>query len=346
MSLSHLKMRHLMLIDFLIAHGTIHRAAKLLSITQPAATAMLNDLERLLGLALFVRSRRGVLPTAAARSLHDKVRLLLNEFGELTTTVQRISEGREPVLRVGVVPQAFVVHMPQAIERFRAGGGCALRAEEGTTQQLLERLFEGNLDCFIGRLPIDGLPEGRRPEDLSVSPLYHDEVCVVARPGHAILAAKRLKFSQLTGEQWVLQRRDSSVRRAFAEAFMRAGMLPPEPAVETATYNQNLAVVAHSNLLSVVPRSAAEQHQALGLITILKFSLGVQPMQVNILMRASSCDNVMLARFRDALIASVAAALPKARASSRRHTRTSAAATRSLPRGVPPDNRRRARVRA
>jgi len=208
--------------------------------------------------------------------------------------------------------------MPQANERFRAGDDYAMRADGSTTQHLLERLFEGNLDCFIGRLPIDGLPEGRRPEDLSVSPLYHDEVCVVARPGHAILAAKRLKFSQLTGEQWVLQRRDSSVRRAFAEAFMRAGMLPPEPAVETATYNQNLAVVAHSNLLSVVPRSAAEQHQTLGLITILKLSLDVQPMQVNMLTRASSVDNAMLARFREALIESVVATPRAARASRRR----------------------------
>jgi hypothetical protein len=67
-----------------------------------------------------------------------------------------------------------------------------------------------------------------------------------------------------------------------------------------------------------VPRSAAEQHQALGLITIVKFSLGVQPMQVNMLMRASSRANVMLARFREALIQSVAAAPPKARAARKR----------------------------
>lgn len=320
MSLSHLKLRHLMLIDFLVAHGTVHRAAKLLSISQPAATAMLTDLERLLGLQLFTRSRRGVVPTSAAVSLHDKVRLLLNEFGELASTVQRLSEGRDLVLRVGVVPQAFVVHLPQAIDRFRAAGGCALRTEEGTTQQLLGRLFEGNLDCFIGRLPIDGLPEGTPPADIAVYPLYHDDICVVARPGHAILGARRLGFAQLAKEQWVLQRRDSSVRRAFAEAFMRAGQLPPEPAVETATYNQNLAVVAHTDLLSVVPRSAAEQQRALGLIAIVDVRLGVQPMQVNMLMRASGRDNAMLQRFREALLESVAASQPKRRTSRRRRS--------------------------
>lgn len=318
MSLSHLRLRHLMLIDCLMTHGTVHRAARLLSISQPAATAMLNDLERLLGLRLFTRSRRGVVPTAAARSLHDKVRLLLNEFAELAATIQRLSQGHDPVLRVGVVPQAFVAHMPQAIERFVAAGGCTLRTEEGTTQQLLGRLFEGSLDCVIGRLPIDGLPEGAVPDDLTVHPLYHDDICVVARPGHPILRAKRLGFDQLARASWVLQRRDSSVRRAFAEAFMRDGRLPPEPAVETATYNQNLAVVAHSELLSVVPRSAAEQQRALGLIAIVDFRLGVRPMQVNMLMRASSRDNAMLQRLREALLASVAANPPERRATRRR----------------------------
>jgi len=318
MSLSHLKLRHLMLIDFLVEHGTVHRAARLLNISQPAATAMLTDLERLLGLQLFVRSRRGVAPTDAARALHDRVRLLLNEFAELASTVQRLSAGHDGVLRVGVVPQAFVVHMPQAIERFRAAGGCTLRTEEGTTQQLLERLFEGSLDCYIGRLPIDGLPEGRTAEDIAVHPLYHDDICVVARPGHEILGTRRPGFERLAREQWVLQRRDSSVRRAFAEAFMRNGRLPPEAVVETATYNQNLAVVAHSDLLSVVPRSAAEQQRALGLVAIVDVRLGVQPMQVNLLMRASSRDNAMLQRLREALVASVAAYPPEGRAPRRR----------------------------
>jgi DNA-binding transcriptional LysR family regulator len=48
-----------MLVDYLMEHGTLHEAAKLLSISQPAATGMLNDLARLPGLVLFTRSRSG-----------------------------------------------------------------------------------------------------------------------------------------------------------------------------------------------------------------------------------------------------------------------------------------------
>ena len=103
----------------------------------------------------------------------------------------------------------------------------------------------------------------------------------------------------------MLQRRDSSVRRALAEAFMREGLLPPDPAVETTTYIQNIAVVARSSLLSIAPRRAAEQQQVLGQIVILDFPLGVEPMQVNMLVRSASCHNAMLERFRLALQSSV-----------------------------------------
>lgn len=311
MVMSHLKFRHLMLVDFLVAHGTIHKAARLLSISQPAATGMLNDLEQLLGVRLFTRSRQGVAPTPAAQSVLDKARTLLNEFHDFTAAVARAAEGREMVLRVGVVPQAFVAYMPQTIERFRALGGGALRAQEGTARQLLDLLFEGQLDCVIGRLPSEGLPEGRLAADLSMVPIYRDDICVVVRPGHPLLALHRIGFEHIAQAQWVLQRRDSSVRRALAEAFLREGILPPDPAVETTTYIQNLAVVAQSDLLSIAPRRAAELQVRLGQIAILDFRLGVEPMQVNMLVRAGSDHHTMLALFRTALLECVAAEAAK-----------------------------------
>ena len=300
-SLSHLKFRHLLLVDFLVVHGTLHKAARLLSISQPAATGMLNDLEQLLGLQLFTRSRQGMTPTAATWALLDKLRALINEFSDLTATLERVAQGRDTVLRLGVVPQAFVTCMPRAIDRFRAAGGCALHTQEGTARQMLNLLQAGQLDGVIGRLPSDGMPSG----DLVMVPLYRDEVCLVARPDHPILQEKRISLQRLAREQWVLQRRDSSVRRALDDVFLRDGLLPPDPAVETATYIQNIAVVAGSGLLSIAPRRPAEQQQALGQIAILDFKLGVEPMQVCMLVRGVARHNAMLDLFRQALMESI-----------------------------------------
>ena len=261
MSLSHLKFRHLMLVEFLVRHGTLHKAARLLNISQPAATGMLNDLEQLLGISLFTRSRLGVAPTPSAQALLAKVRTLLNEFNDFTTAVGRAAEGRDVVLRVGVVPQAFVAYMPQTIEIFRARGGGALRAQEGTARQLLDLLLDGQLDCVIGRLPSDGLPEGRRASDLSMEPVYRDEVCLVARPGHSILDARKVGFERLAQEQWVLQRRDSSVRRALAEAVKRRA---PGRVIVQAGHQQQLFTAGGEELFTAANTDFLQGLDAIG----------------------------------------------------------------------------------
>src|ERR1700758_2343791 len=90
MALSHLKYRHLMLILHLSEHGTLHKAAEYLGITQPAATAMLNDLESLMGMRLFERSSRGVVPTEQAIALLENARTALNEFSNFLSTTIRV----------------------------------------------------------------------------------------------------------------------------------------------------------------------------------------------------------------------------------------------------------------
>lgn len=102
MALSHLKFRHLMLVQRLIEGGTVHKAARHLSVSQPAATAMLNDLERLVGLSLFTRSRQGIVPTEQALAIFDRVRTILNEFGELVSSIERVAAGGTSLLHIGV----------------------------------------------------------------------------------------------------------------------------------------------------------------------------------------------------------------------------------------------------
>jgi DNA-binding transcriptional LysR family regulator len=102
-----------------------------------------------------------------------------------------------------------------------------------------------------------------------------------------------------------MQRPDSAVRSALAEAFLRHGVQPPEPVVETSTYIQNLAIVAQSNLFTVAPRRAAAVHQELGLVRILDVPLDVVPMQVCLIRRKSSHRDPALSLFQKAFLDSV-----------------------------------------
>lgn len=306
MALSHLRFRHLMLILHLSEHGTLHKAAKHLNISQPAVTAMLNDLESLIGVRLFDRSPRGVVATEQARPVFEEARTILNQFSNFTATVGRIAQGRERVLRVGIVPHAFVSYVPHVIERFRAAGGCAVKTTEGTARQLLLLLLEGQLDCAIGRLPNEGLGEGHDAADLDFDALYNEEICVVAGAANKEAQRRKLSYADLAAHEWVLQRRDSSVRRALNEAFLRRGIAPPEPVVETANYIQSLAIVSTTKLLTAAPRRGSEIQQRLGVVKILKFHLDVAPMQVSFINRKAAYSNEFIGLFRECFSAVVA----------------------------------------
>ncbi len=306
-TLSHLKFRHLQLVLYLVELGTLHKAARMLNVSQPAATAMLSDLEETMGVRLFDRSHRGVRLTEAGAQVLDPVRTLLNEFTHLAGTAERLGHGRERLLRVGVVPQAFATYLPQAISRFRAAQGCAIKTEEGTARQLLKLLWEGSLDCVIGRMPSTGMPEGAEVGALHFDILYTETICI-ACGAQAPRRPRRLTYQWLAEQEWVLQRRDSSVRQALHESFLRHGVQPPRPVVETTNYMQSLALMTRSHFYTVAPRHAAELQRASGAVQILDLDLEVAPMQVSFITRAASADNGQLRRFREAFAGATAAA--------------------------------------
>lgn len=301
LSLSHLKFRHLVLVLHLLEFRNLHKAAQHLNISQPAASAMLANLESLLGLKLFERNRQGVVATKEAFALAERARSMVNEFDALVQSVERLRETSLPLLRVGVVPQAFADFLPEAFARFRKNGGCAaLKTQEGTARQLVCLLFEGLLDCVVGRLASGSLTTGQDMTELSFTPLYDEQICVIE--GTAERPVNRPSYAKLAQREWVLQRRDSSVRRELADAFLRRGHMLPEPVVETTNYLQNLSVVGKSNYCSVAPRRAVDMYLQLGSVRIVNIPLDIAPMPVSFIMRKTSSSNANLALLRDCFL--------------------------------------------
>lgn len=66
---SNLKLRHFQLLVALDQFRHLGRAAEFLSVTQPAVSKSLAEIESLFGLALFERSTRGTEPTPAGISV-------------------------------------------------------------------------------------------------------------------------------------------------------------------------------------------------------------------------------------------------------------------------------------
>src|SRR5688572_5549245 len=92
---------------------SFRRAAERCHVSQPSLSAQLAQLEDLLGVRLFERDRRGVLPTPAGKLVLERARRLLGEADDLLDAATRAADPLAGTLRIGVIPTIAPYLLPR-----------------------------------------------------------------------------------------------------------------------------------------------------------------------------------------------------------------------------------------
>src|SRR3970282_2352145 len=93
---------------------SFRKAAARCHVSQPSLSAQLAQLEDALGVRLFERDRRRVLPTAAGADLIDRARRILVDVDDLTQAARQATDPPAGTLRGGVIPTIYS-YLPAAI---------------------------------------------------------------------------------------------------------------------------------------------------------------------------------------------------------------------------------------
>ncbi|MFN4170688.1 MAG: hydrogen peroxide-inducible genes activator [Pseudorhodobacter sp.] len=173
--MTNLSMKHLRYFDALAQQGHFGRAAETCSISQPALSLQMKELEELLGAPLIERGPRQIRLTSLGESFALRVRDILravDELGDLARASFSPLAGR---LRLGVIPTVAPYLLPAVIKDLSAAfPGLDLRPREAVTGRLIEDLVEGRLDTAIVALPVS--------EPTLVEVALFDEEFVLVRP--------------------------------------------------------------------------------------------------------------------------------------------------------------------
>ena len=136
------------------------RAAKACYVSQPTLSTQIKKLEDELGLALFERTNKRVMPTPAGFELIVQARVVLEEAEKLQQMAQQALDPMAGPLRLGVIPTLGPYLLPHLVPQLRADyPRLSLYLREDLTANLIERLRSGALDAILLALPIqtDGL---------------------------------------------------------------------------------------------------------------------------------------------------------------------------------------------
>jgi LysR family hydrogen peroxide-inducible transcriptional activator len=181
-------------------HQHFGKAAEAVRVSQPTLSEQIRKLEDQLGIVLFERTNRTVVPSIKSQAVLRQMEVVLVETQRLLDVAKHAGEPFSSILRVGAIATLGPYYFPYLLKKtHKQFPSLALRLTEGRTAELLQSLRRGDLDCVLVAMPIEG--SGLAWQQLFFEPFFL--VCPVGHPlaakgaGEQPLSLSRLKTSGL-----------------------------------------------------------------------------------------------------------------------------------------------------
>ena len=153
--MTNITLKQLRYFDALCRHRHFGRAAEACSISQPALSVQIRDLENELGAKLFERAARQVGLTGFGEKFAERVTGILQSVDELADLARASGDRLVGRLRLGVIPTIAPYLLPLVIQRItQQYPRLDLRIRETLTSKLIADLTDGRIDAAIVALPV------------------------------------------------------------------------------------------------------------------------------------------------------------------------------------------------
>ncbi|MFI6454745.1 LysR family transcriptional regulator [Streptosporangium amethystogenes] len=242
-----LELRHLKIVRAVAQAGSVTKAATHLGLAQPALTAQLKRIERVLGGALFERDHNGARPTPLGELVLSRAMVLLPAARELQEEALRFANANAdvPSYRLGAtngpILGGLMDRLATAWPSTPVSTHTSWSAKELSTMVMLGRIdFAFIGACGESPPPVEG--------PVVWSTVGTDPVFVLLNEDHPLVDREEVELAELADEQWTVTPGDSCFGDCFATACARAGFTPKT------IYETDVATCMH---LAKVGRAAA-----------------------------------------------------------------------------------------
>lgn len=137
--------------------GAMAAAARQLSISQPAVSLAIAELERKMGTELFDRTVRPLALTPAGGMLRQRASILLADARQIAPLLRETKFGKLPTIRVGLVDSLTRI-LAQPLAQFLSSRADQISMLSGLTATHASELLTRKLDIFLGVDDLVDLP--------------------------------------------------------------------------------------------------------------------------------------------------------------------------------------------
>lgn len=230
--------------------NNFHRAAERLHVSQPTLSRQIAALEQDVGTALFERSTRDVVLTAAGASFRRDAAAIVEALRRAEALACQTALGHSGTLRIGFTMSAVHSVIPAYARAMRsASPQVKLELSEIISDELPDRLAGGSIDLAV-------MYESVLPVGIARMPVLAEPLCVALPRTHPRARGRALKIGDLRDEAFALTAADAGNRlNAEVRNLCKRHGFEPKVSFEVRLQQTILSLVSDANCIALVPDS-------------------------------------------------------------------------------------------
>lgn len=262
-------------------YRSLSEAARQLSLAQSNLTKSIQALERSVGGVLFLRTKLGMKPTALGEALEARARVIVGEVGRAQRELDDLQNGQSGKVVIGSGLTFAQAILPPVLARFHESHpGIQVTVIEGLFPDVLPGLKTGDID--YGFFAASAMSDS----DVTGDSLLRDQpVVIVTRAANPIAAKRRVALEDIWDAPWILPAKPASMRHEFISNFARAGLSPPNAALEFNSHFFAKRILQEGDFLAISTRILVQDEIDRHLLKIVRVPEYTHTVTYNVIFR-------------------------------------------------------------
>lgn len=243
----HVNLRHLRCFIIAATRETFVAAAADAAMTPSALTTTIKQLEDELGVRLFDRTTRRVKLTATGADFLPMARRLVRDFNHAMEEMRASSDGERGHVSLATYSSVMnYVVKPAFVAFATAFPGIGFTIRDGIAKHIHASVQNGVADVGI-------CSRWKEARELIYEPFLHDQLGVLCRPDHPLLAASGPITWEMLSRFPYVALTDASATRHLLDANPEIRRILPEPRHEVLSFNVLHPMLEIPDFFAVIP---------------------------------------------------------------------------------------------
>jgi DNA-binding transcriptional LysR family regulator len=235
--------------------GNFASAARVTGLTSQAIGRSIHTLEDELGVRLFKRAQRSIVPTEFAHALESHARRMIVQHRAAKEELSALDAGAVGEVRVAIGGSLAGEIGPLAICRFQEKyPRIRVSLTGGLTDTLIEQLRRGKIDFVAGV----ATPDWQIDNELQTENLFTVRTVIIAGRQHPLADKTDLTLEELAEYPWIVSspKIGETGPLPLLDIFANAGVKPPQQLVYSNAISGSIGLLVKGDFLSLTVTQA------------------------------------------------------------------------------------------